>query len=618
MWHYLQDKKLFYKPRSLLTALLLLSISSTPSAGTTIITSDTLSLSPMTSRGMLIDAGSGGSRMHIYKWEPRIFESVPPPISYPDTDEKYAGKMDVGLGTISLLPRAARGKAVADHLAPLIDFAKQMLSGEEALFGGFPIFLKATGGMRELSLEDREDIMSWVRVHLADKSFNPFFFRNEMARVISGEEEAVFSWTAMNFLLGNLLTESEGIGEAFANSTIGTLDLGGSSTQIAFFIPSQDISEGLYKLQIGGHKHWNVYAKSFLTFGVVSARRRHLKMLADENDRFSVVAPCFHAGYKEVVVNSQGKSIEVSGPSSPLKDQYSRCYNTLVPLMEKDVNGYCNVVYHGECSIGGVYQPGLPKNSTFVGSSAYKFPWKILQLPRTASFELWTERAMSVCSMSFAEVNAYAVRFNITIADAKMSDMMPYFCFLAVYPLVLIKEGYGFPDHGRLTVVDDVNGNKAGWALGAIMHEINSLPWELRQAEVRQPWGLIFLSAVVGLGVGAAVAFSISKELLVDPLMLAQREGGYGPVGMYRSYHTPPASMVLGGGESTPPRFFGNVRFHDAKVELHIQGIDVSDGQYYQSQNFERSLSAGDVLQHHTVLPFTPSLGSASDERGRA
>lgn len=403
-----------------------------------IISSDTLSLSPKTSRGMLVDAGSGGSRMHIYRWEPRIFESVPPPISFPTTDEKYAGKILVGLGTIALLPKPLRAKAVADHLAPLIDFARQMLSGEEAYFGGFPFYFKATGGMRELSVDDREDIMSWVRVHLCDKSFNPFFFRSEMARVISGEEEAIFSWTGTNFLMGNLLTESEGIGEAFANSTIGTLDLGGSSTQIAFFVASQDISEGLYKLQIGGHKHWNVYAKSFLTFGVVSARQRHLRMLADANDK-SPVASCFHGGYKEIVTNTQGKLVDVSGPTAPQKDQYFRCYDSLMPLMEKDVNGYCNVVYHGECSIGGVYQPRLPQNSTFVGSSAYKFPWKILQLPQTASFELWTERAMAMCSMSFSEVNAYAIKYNITIADAKMSDMIPYFCFLSVYPLVLIK-----------------------------------------------------------------------------------------------------------------------------------------------------------------------------------
>lgn len=52
--------------------------------------------------------------------------------------------------------------------------------------------------------------------------------------------------------------------------------VGGSSTQIAFFAPDQDILDGLFKLQIGSQKHWNVYAKSFLEFGINSARNRHL------------------------------------------------------------------------------------------------------------------------------------------------------------------------------------------------------------------------------------------------------------------------------------------------------------------------------------------------------
>ena len=44
----------------------------------------------------------------------------------------------------------------------------------------------------------------------------------------------------------------------------------------------QDISEGLFKFQLGGQKHWNVYTKSFLQFGHVSARVRHVTGIAQE------------------------------------------------------------------------------------------------------------------------------------------------------------------------------------------------------------------------------------------------------------------------------------------------------------------------------------------------
>jgi len=493
--------------------------------------------------------------------------------------------MDVGIGTIAGTPRNQLASSVAAHLAPLIDFAKTQLTGYESSFSSFPIYFKATGGMREVALQEREEIMYWVRELLSDKSFCPFFFRKEMARVISGEEEAIYSWAAMNFLLGSLLPASAGLGEGYMNSSYGTLDLGGSSTQIAFYVPSQDISEGLYKLQIGGQKHWNVYTKSFLQFGVVSARKRHLGLVADaavkagtaeERRNFgtqsdddgdekwkrklqpvleenaqskaqksssptmqsttfiptspplrtvstSVVDYCFHSGYTERIVSAlaPSTSIEVSGPPVALSNQLDLCMQVLRPLMEKDANQYCDIVYHGECSIGGAYQPTLPQgdHGHFIGTSSYKLPWKFLSLPPTTTISNVISKAEKMCSLSFKEVQAYVAANNETMGtDKSILGSMPYFCFLSSYTLVLLKDGYGFVNNSTLTVVDEVNGNKAGWALGAIMHEINNLPWELEMPSEREPWGKLFLAASIGLVVGVIVAFSISKELMsIEP-----------------------------------------------------------------------------------------------------
>ena len=62
--------------------------------------------------------------------------------------------------------------------------------------------------------------------------------------------------------MGSLLPNSQGMGTVSRpNNTYATVDLGGASTQIAFFASDQDILEGLFKLQIGSQKHWNVYSK---------------------------------------------------------------------------------------------------------------------------------------------------------------------------------------------------------------------------------------------------------------------------------------------------------------------------------------------------------------------
>ena len=574
-----------------------------PTSGilTTIFTEN---VSGRTTRGILIDGGSGGSRLHIYEWAPRIFESVPPPISFPTTNEQYTARMGGGVQNC-WLPGQTKEElkaAVMLHFQPMLDFARLQLSTiEDERIPHIPIWFKATGGAREMTPESREALLGMIRDLFEDKKFNPFYFKREMARVISGEEEAVFSWACMNFLKGNLIPASQGMGQVthgHANGSFGTLDLGGSSTQIAFFLPSEDYMEGLYKLQIGGQKHWNVYTKSFLEFGINSSRKRMFRLLAEnavsavviahnqmdkktlkkfhyevpedevdadmnikewENfdgtgtgtgtDESTMVAvkgrgrgvlpgksrdltvsnPCFHQGYSEDVYNlildesnpqASTVNITVNGPVTQEKGprvQLTRCMQALKPLMEKDANAYCNVVYHGECSIGGAYQPALPKGNYrhFFATSSYELPWTFLRLPENVTLEFFAERAGEVCEMTLNETLAYIDKWNLAAVDAKLGALNQYFCFMASYTLVLLQDGYGFTPQDTITAIDKINGFTTGWPLGAILHEINNLPWELQYDKPISPWGKYLLSLFVGVLIGGAIAFRVTSELNV-------------------------------------------------------------------------------------------------------
>jgi GDA1/CD39 (nucleoside phosphatase) family len=225
--------------------------------------------------GMIIDAGSGGSRMHVYQWEPRLFETLPPPISYPESKNAWTGRFSPGLSTYATHPQDVR-----EHLQPLIDFAKEVLADQKENWWKFPIYLKATGGMRQLPVQQRQAIMKYVREYFYDAAC-PFYFEFDFARVISGEEEGIYGWAAINFIKGNLLFDSHGSGTANSNVTVGALDMGGASTQISFFRQDQDIMSNLFKLQVGGQKHWNVYSHSFLYFGSASTRLRMQQDVVD-------------------------------------------------------------------------------------------------------------------------------------------------------------------------------------------------------------------------------------------------------------------------------------------------------------------------------------------------
>ena len=188
-----------------------------------------------------------------------------------------------------------------EHLTYLLTFAKNQLLQYKESWSTFPIYLRATGGVRALPPAARTLLMASIRVLLSNSSFCPFYFQFDAARMLSGEEQAVFAWTAANYLHDRLLPDMtaaaaspsspESSSESSASHgaivdperiTFGTLDLGATSSQLAFYAPSQDISEGLFKLQLGMFEHWNLYAKSFLGFGYNVARLRHLQELAQQ------------------------------------------------------------------------------------------------------------------------------------------------------------------------------------------------------------------------------------------------------------------------------------------------------------------------------------------------
>lgn len=438
--------------------------------------------------GMMIDAGSTGSRLHIYEWKPRILRSHGDveavaggdKLSYPDTHTRWTDRLTPGLSTFhSIADENELVEQVAEYFRPLLDFARTVLHAKENAWETYPIYLRATAGMRTLEREQRARVMKAVRKVFSNSTISPFLFDNdEQARVISGEEEAVFDWTAVNFLMGNLVSQTEGTGTVRPSiETHGALDLGGASTQISFYEPDEDVMSNFFKLQIGQSKHWNIYAHSFLFYGMNEAIHRFgarlvgKSTIGNNTDGTSIVRnPCLQVGSTvetQTWINVDSgietwASNEKTFTMTNSEVDLDLCFNRVRELLHLPENSWCEFAHRGDCSLAGVYQPQLPQNSEFVAFSNFALVWTILNLPESSSVD---------------ELGAAARKFCATPPpDADPSD-----CFRGVYAYELLRSGYGFAPTQRVRAVRVVAGQHVGWALGAMLYEINTLPWHYEE-----------------------------------------------------------------------------------------------------------------------------------------
>lgn len=140
--------------------------------------------------GVVIDGGSTGTRIHVFKYEVRNGNLVL------DFSEKGLVSMRVnpGLSAYAEYPEGA-GAAVAQ----LVEFAKRNVPRKQ--WAEADIRLMATAGMRLLENEDQEKILNACRRILRASGFR---FRDDWATVISGTEFMMWLYSILFLFLLSL------------------------------------------------------------------------------------------------------------------------------------------------------------------------------------------------------------------------------------------------------------------------------------------------------------------------------------------------------------------------------------------------------------------------------
>lgn len=141
-----------------------------------------------TQHGIMIDAGSQGTRLHLYEFEPRVLRHKLQVerlvqgqiLSFPTTDTRWTHRLKPGLDYFAFVANLEdMRREVRNYLEPLLQFAKETLQEKQEHWQEYPIYLKATGGLRTLPAEYRLQLIDIVRELFRDSTFNPFFFETE-------------------------------------------------------------------------------------------------------------------------------------------------------------------------------------------------------------------------------------------------------------------------------------------------------------------------------------------------------------------------------------------------------------------------------------------------------
>ncbi|XP_051942588.1 ectonucleoside triphosphate diphosphohydrolase 5 [Hippocampus zosterae] len=376
--------------------------------------------------GVMFDAGSTGTRIHIYKFIQKD------PVELPVLDNEMYHAVKPGLSAYKDNPEEG-----GNTVRQLLKIAKKTVPEEE--WRRTPVVLKATAGLRLLPEDKAVALLNEVR-HVFHES--PFYVPSNSVTIMNGTNEGVLAWVTVNFLTGHLYSNTK--------RTVGILDLGGGSTQITFLPKSKKTVESAPHSYIAKFNLFNstyqLYTHSYLGNGLYAARLATLGALgADGLDWKVFTSSCLPKKFREEVTFG-GTTYKVSGVPDGYAG-YKLCYYEVMKVIK-----------------GIVHQPYEVKGSSVFYAFSYYFDRAVesglIDDSRGGAIEVrdFKKRAKEVCN----KMTQYRA-------------ISPFLCMDMTYITCLLKEGFGFKDNTVLQLAKKVNNVETSWALGATFDYFRNL-----------------------------------------------------------------------------------------------------------------------------------------------
>mmetsp|Transcript_87613 Transcript_87613/g.230866 ORF Transcript_87613/g.230866 Transcript_87613/m.230866 type:complete len:465 (-) Transcript_87613:70-1464(-) len=389
--------------------------------------------------GLIVDAGSSGSRLRMYQ---RSSSSPLSEIS-PSSADAPLFEVKPGLSSYADTPSQA-----GPSLAGPIEAAKTYIPKDAQ--ASALLFVKATAGMRLLVKAKAKAVFDAVRAYLGSGGTSNSTFKFVSAETISGEEEGVFGYLSVNYLLGNLASNS---------TTVGALDLGGASTQVTFK-PIQDIRDNEFDFYVEEARQ-TVYTKSYIRYGQDQALLRSFESLVMKFPGASTIDhPCFNLGFNqtETVLGSMKTFVGTSNAtecSALAKNLLHIDYECLMPA----------------CAIAGEHMTEV--TGSFQAFNSFFYTANGLGLVGWSS-----SVALSRKQIYDAATTICAKNITAAVADSGQAvGFAKLYCFMGFF-MSHVLEAYGFAENDSTSVIYSrkIAGKSADWTAGAALFESQSLP----------------------------------------------------------------------------------------------------------------------------------------------
>ncbi|KAI3981599.1 hypothetical protein MKX01_007519 [Papaver californicum] len=364
------------------------------------------------SYAVIFDAGSSGSRVHVHCFDNDL-NLVPIGKELELFLEKKPG----------LSAYASDRREAAASLQSLLEQAVNAVPKE--LRSKTPVRVGATAGLRQLEGDASDRILQSVTI---------------------------------NYLLGNL-------GKEYSN-TVGVVDLGGGSVQMAYAISEKDaakapkLSDGedtyVKELFLKGTKYY-LYVHSYLRYGLLAARAEILKAAEGSG------SPCILTGSRGSYKYG-GAEFDASSTSSG--SNMNKCRRAAYKALQVN-ESTCT---HMKCTFGGIWNGGGGDGQKNLFVASFFF-----DRAAEAGFVNSNLPVAKVRPVDFEEAAKLACETKLD--DAKTTyprveeGNLPYICMDLVYQFTLLVDGFGLDPWQDITLVKQVKyGNsvvEAAWPLGS-------------------------------------------------------------------------------------------------------------------------------------------------------